>query len=87
MLMLKERRPPYRTIERWAVRVLLEAGAIAECAVHGYVQCQGDPEARADALTTAREHPLDGLSPEDAEAAVHDVLGGIGDCCPDCPTE
>ena len=84
MLMVKEQRPSHRTIERWAVRVLLEAGAIKECPDHGYMQCRGDPDARAHAYSSARQMPLEGLSADDAVAAVHDVLGGIGDACPDC---
>ena len=36
MLVVRERRPAYRTIEGWAARsVLLEAGAIRECEEHG----------------------------------------------------
>ena len=31
MLMVKERRPHFRTIEGWARLVLLETGAIREC--------------------------------------------------------
>jgi hypothetical protein len=84
MLMRNEQHPPYRTIERWAVRVLLDAGAIKECPEHGFMQCRADPDARAAAYGAAREMPLEGLSADDAVAAVHDVLGGIGDACPDC---
>jgi hypothetical protein len=31
MLMMKERRPAFRTIEGWVRSVLLDAGAIREC--------------------------------------------------------
>jgi hypothetical protein len=31
MLLMKEQRPAFRTIEEWATLVLLEAGAIREC--------------------------------------------------------
>ena len=84
MLMRKQQEPSYRTIERWAVRQLLDAGAIKECPDHGYMQCRSNPDARADAFSSARETPLEGLSPDDAVAALHDVLGGIGDACPHC---
>jgi hypothetical protein len=84
MLMMKERRPAWRTLEGWAIGVLLEAGAIKECDDHGYMQCRGDPDARTRAYDTARAHPPDGCSPEDAAATLHDVLGAIGDTCPDC---
>jgi len=84
MLMLRERRPAYRTIESWAIRVLLETGAIKECEEHGYMQCRGDPDARARAYDTARESPFPGASAEQAIVALHDALGAIGDTCPDC---
>ena len=35
MLMMKERRPAFRTIEGWARSILIEAGAIRECEEHG----------------------------------------------------
>jgi len=38
MLMTRERRPVFRTIEGWARLVLLEAGAIYECEEHGWAQ-------------------------------------------------
>src|ERR1700694_5024051 len=37
MLMMKERRPAFRTIEGWARSVLLDAGAIRECEEHGWM--------------------------------------------------
>jgi hypothetical protein len=41
----------------------------------------------ARALLVAREDPPRGLSPEQAVAAIEDVLGSIGDTCPECPPE
>jgi hypothetical protein len=70
MLMLKERRPPVRAVERWAIRVLLEAGAIKECDEHGYMQCRGDPHARDRARMIAREELPPGLDPDAAGAAL-----------------
>ena len=84
MLMTKERRPSWRVVERWAISVLLEEGAIKQCPDHGYIQCRGDPDARARAFEVAREHPPADLAAEDAVAALHDVLGGVGDACPEC---
>ena len=84
MLMVRERRPAYRTIEGWAIGLLLAEGAIKQCHDHGYIQCRGDPHARANAFAIARETPPQGLSAEEAVAALHDVLGGVGDCCPEC---
>jgi hypothetical protein len=84
MLMLRERRSAYRTIESWAIGVLLKTGAINECEEHGYMQCRGDPDARTRAYDTARAAPFPGASVEEAVVALHDVLGSIGDTCPDC---
>jgi hypothetical protein len=67
-----------------AVALLLEQGAIKECPQHGYMQCRGDPDARMRAFASARDNPPAGCSSDDALAALYDVLGGIGDTCPDC---
>ncbi len=87
MLMMKERRPAFRTIEGWARSVLLEAGAIRECEEHGWMRDRSDPHAREDALLIARQDPPFGVSPEQAVAAVRDILDAIGDTCPECPPE
>jgi hypothetical protein len=84
MLMLKARRPAYCTLESWAIGVLLEAGAIEECPHHGHRRCRANPERRAEAFDTARRHPFPGCTPEQSIAAIHDVLGNIGDACPEC---
>ena len=49
MLMTKEQRPAIRTLQGWAISVLLETGAIRECEVHGWMQDRADPHARARA--------------------------------------
>jgi hypothetical protein len=85
MLMTKERRPATRTIEGWTRSVLLEAGAIRECEEHGWMRNRADPHARKHALLVALQDPPPDISPENAVAAVEDVLGSIGDTCPDCP--
>ena len=54
MLMTRERRPAFRTIEGWARGILLEADAIRECETHGWMQDRADPHARESALDTAR---------------------------------
>ena len=84
MLMVRERRPAYRTIERWAIGILLEARAIKECPEHGFMQCRGNPHARSRAYDIARETPPPGIPVDEAIAALHDVLGGVGDACPEC---
>lgn len=83
-MLVQERRPSCRTIERWAIQLLLEAGAIKKCHHHGYMQCRGDPEARMAAFNAAREEPPAGLSADDAVATLRDLLGGMGDTCPEC---
>jgi hypothetical protein len=87
MLMTKDRRPAFRTIEGWARSVLLEAGAIRECEEHGWMKDRADPHARQRAVHIARGNPPFGVSPDEAAAAVEDVLGSIGDTCPECPPE
>lgn len=82
--MLVREKPAARTIESWAIGLLLEVGAIKKCPEHGYMQCRGHPDARAEAFALAREEPPAGLSPEDAVAALRDILGGMGDSCPEC---
>jgi hypothetical protein len=57
MLMMKERRPPFRTVDGWARCVLLEAGAIRECEEHGWMRDRSDPHARERALVAARRDP------------------------------
>ena len=85
MLMTKEQRPAIWTLQGWAISVLLEAGAIRECEVHGWMQDRADPHARAHALTIAQEDAPPGVSPDKAVAEILDVLDSIGDTCPECP--
>ncbi|WP_314963394.1 hypothetical protein [Bradyrhizobium cosmicum] len=87
MLMFRERRPAYRTVDGWAQSVLLEAGAIRECEEHGWMQDRADPHARDRAFKIARQHPPVGVSPDAAALAVAEVLDGIGDTCPECLSE
>lgn len=87
ILMTKERRPAFRTIEGWARSVLMEAGAIHECEEHGWTKDRADPHACARALLVARQDPPPGVSPDRAVAAVRDMLDTIGDICPECPPD
>ena len=68
MLMMKERRPAFRTIEGWVRSILIEADAIRECEEHGWMRDRADPHARVRALELAREHPPLGISPDEATA-------------------
>jgi len=64
MLMMKERRPGFRTIEGWARSVLLEAGAIRECEEHGWMRDRADPHARERALAASPRRSAAGLLTE-----------------------
>ena len=85
--MRAERRPAIRTLRGWAISVLQEAGAIRECEEHGWMQDRADPHARKRAIDVAHQDSPPGVSPEGAVAAIDDVLGSIGDTCPECPPE
>jgi hypothetical protein len=84
MLTAKQRRTTIRTLRGWAIAVLTEAGAIRECEHHGWMQDRADPHARARAFRIARVDPPPGTSADEACAAIEDILGGIGDTCPEC---
>jgi len=71
-------------VDRWAIGLLLEAGAIHKCDRHGWAKDRTDPHARKEALRIAHEEPLAGLSPGEGVAAVRIVLESIGDTCPEC---
>jgi len=85
--MSRETRPALRTLRGWAISVLQEAGAIRECAEHGWMQDRADPHARDRAFAIAREDPPAGVSPQAAVLAVAEVLESIGDSCPECPPD
>jgi len=87
MLVIKERRAAIRTLQGWAISVLVEAGAISECEEHGWMRDRADPHARERALLIARHDPPRGVSPEEAIAELRDVLYSIGDTCPECPPD
>jgi hypothetical protein len=87
MLMMYERRPAVRTLRGWAISVLQEAGAIRECEEHGWMQDRADPHSRERALVVACQDPPFSVSPDEAVAAVKDVLDSIGDTCPECPPD
>jgi hypothetical protein len=87
MLMMKKHRPAFRSIEGWAISILHEAGAIRECEEHVWMSDRADPHARERALLIARQDPPRGVSPEEAGAAISDVLATIGETCPECPPD
>ena len=87
MLVTKKPRPAIRTLEGWAISVLLEAGAIRECEEHGWMKDRADPHARERAFEIARRDPLLGVSPQAAAVAIAEALDSVGDSCPECPPE
>jgi hypothetical protein len=82
--MLTRERPYFRTVDRWAIGLLLEVHAIHRCEEHGWAKDRADPHAREKAFRIAREDPLGGLSTDQAVAAIRQVLDSIGDTCPEC---
>ena len=84
MLMTRERRSATRTLRRWAISVLHEAGAVRECETYGWMQDRADPHARERAFDIARQDPPEGLSLAMAIAEIEDVLNSVGDSCPEC---
>ncbi len=80
------RRQASQNLERWAISILRDAGAISECEEHGWMRERGDPYAVARARRAAGDAPPRGVCSSDAIAAIDDVLGAIGDSCPDCST-
>jgi hypothetical protein len=87
MLMTKERRPAMQTLRGWVLSVLQDTGAIRECEEHGWMKDRSDPHAHERARIVARLDPPPGATSEEAVAAIEDVLGAIGDTCPECPPE
>jgi hypothetical protein len=86
---LKRVEPPahrstYRTLEGWALGILIEHGAVRECEHHGHMRDRSDPEAWNRARDEVLHNPFLGTSTEARVAAIDDVMRSIGDSCPDC---
>ncbi len=77
-------RPVCRTLEGWALGILLEAHAVTQCHEHGHMRDRTDPHAWDHARDIARQEPFPGTSPDKAVAAVDEVMRSIGDTCPEC---
>jgi hypothetical protein len=67
------------------ISVLRKPVVIRECDEHGWMQDRADPHPREQALRIAQENPPFDVSPEQAIAAVRDLLGSIGHTWPECP--
>ena len=79
------RRDRPNPLRGWAISIQYGAVIIRECEEHGGMQDRADPHSREQALCIAQEIPPFDLSPEQAIAAVRDVLDSIGHTCPECP--
>ena len=66
-----------------AIELDLGAGPLAEQDAVALL----DVERNERALLIALEDPPPGISPEEAVAAIENVLGSIGDACPECSAE
>ena len=69
----------YRTLEGWALGILIENHAVTECSDH-----KADPEAWRHASDEAKRNPFPGKSSEECLGALEAVMQSIGDTCPDC---
>jgi hypothetical protein len=87
MLVTMKRRSAIQMLRGWPIWVLQEAGAIRECEEHGWMQDRADPHAREHAFFIARRNPHADVSPDEALAAIVEVLDSIGDTCPECLPE
>jgi hypothetical protein len=77
-------RPPYRSLNGWALATLIEHGAVTECDHHGHRRDRADPDAWNRARAAAWHDPFPGATPEACSAALEEVMRSIGDNCPDC---
>jgi hypothetical protein len=77
-------RPAYRTLHGWALGTLVEEGAVGECDHHGHRRDRADPDAWNRARMAAWNNPFQGSTPEACIQAMEDVLGSVGDTCPEC---
>jgi len=77
-------RSSYRSLQGWALGILIEHGAVTECEHHGHRRDRSDPDAFNAAREEAHLNPFPGTTPAQALAALDEVMRSIGDQCPDC---
>ena len=77
-------RHPYRTVQGWALGTLIDQGAVTECDHHGHRKDRSDPDAWERAREEAWRHTFPGATPETCLKALDEVMGSIGETCPDC---
>jgi len=73
-----------RTLEGWAISVLLECHAIRECPDHGHIRDSTDPSAWRKAREVAKSEPFPGTTSKASAAAIDETMQWIGDTCPEC---
>ena len=83
-LPLQAARAAYRTLQGWALGILIEQGAVTECEHHGHRRDRSDPDAWNRAREEARLSPFPGTTSEASMAAISEVMTSIGETCPDC---
>ena len=83
-LPLQATRPAYRNLKGWALGTLIEHHAVRRCEHHGHALDRADPDARNRAREAAWNNPFPGTTPEESQAAIDEILAGIGDTCPEC---
>jgi hypothetical protein len=71
-------------LEGWALGTLIDVGAVTECEHHGHRKDRSDPHAWERAREEAWRHPFPGATPEACIAVLGEVMGSIGETCPDC---
>ncbi|MBR0695847.1 hypothetical protein [Bradyrhizobium lablabi] len=81
---LEAARPAYRNLNGWALAKLLEHHVVRECEHHGHVLDRADPAACSRAREAAWSDPFPCATPDECLGAIDDVMGGIGDTCPEC---
>ena len=75
-----------RTLRGWAISTLQEAGAIREREYHGWLIVRRSARARAGSGDARQDVPAN-ISLHRAITETLDVLDGIGDMCPNCPSD
>lgn len=82
-----ENRRSWRSIDGWALTVLVDAHAIAACDSHGFMRDRTDPDAWQRARMFASQHPFHGTTTEQSLQALDEVMRSVGDTCPECDAE
>lgn len=82
-----KRRAPIRSLRGWAIDVLMEAHAVAECPHHGHMRDRADPHAWQRAREIALDDPFPGTTPRESAEEINEVMRSIGDTCPECDAE